>query len=103
MPHKATDVKVRKFTLERGAGDSITLQAAMVNTDTGMSHGWVDQTGLKLSKETLALKEQLVKSLEADLRAQHFTDEHTDQNTQGEGLPLPGLGELLVSGNVPSI
>lgn len=103
---KADQLSIAKFTIDRVRDlPKIEVLAALTNSRTGQTHGWVDGTGLQWSEKTNTAFRAFIGSLEEDLERLHFdgtlpsTDGATDGRT-GIVLPEGGLSEHL---GVPSV
>lgn len=79
--------------------------AALVNTERGSTHAWLDGSGVQWSKETTEALNHLRTCIEADLANVHFEGGAEAGPVDATGLRLPtGVGEFLGTvDEVPSV
>lgn len=88
----------------RAQGMHIHVLAGLVDTQAGVTRGWIDGTGILWSPETQKAMQQLREAMEQDLAKTHFAGFTTDTTSPGPQIPAMGLSEHLGTvDNVPSI
>jgi hypothetical protein len=82
-----------------------TVLAALVDTNQGSTHAWLDGTGVQWSKETTQALNRLKECIEMDLADSHFEGGTSTGPTAATGLRVPtGLGEFLgAADDAPSV
>ncbi len=100
---KADTLVVAKFDIDwLKSLPAIKVVAALTNSATGSTHGWVDSTGVQWSERTKKALQALRESLESDLATAHLegggsssSDSITVDGPAGVQIPDGGLGEHL--------
>ena len=102
---RANQLTLAKFSIDRMQGGipAITALAALTNSDSGTTHGYVDAKGVQWSKDTRKALEALMLSVEKDLAETHLTDvgvssPTSEQPSMGAFAPEGGLEEFLDDG-----
>lgn len=83
--------------------ERIRATAALVNTKTSSTHGFISSEGVKWSDETLKLLSSLRESMERDFARVHLTGTQVESPGDEKGLridgPPAGLSEHLGTGD----
>ena len=101
---KADQISLAKFTIDRAQQlPKMEVLAALTNSRTGQTHGWLDGSGVQWSEKTNKALEALMRSLEEDLARTHFEGAQvvdadtspTEGQPRGLQVPSGGLSEHL--------
>jgi hypothetical protein len=108
---KADQVSLAKFSIDRLRElPKIEVLAALTNSRTGQTHGWVDATAVQWSEKTNRAMRALFEAVEEDVARAHFesdsvmTPDASSEDTRGLRIPSGGIGEFLgTAEDVPSV